>query len=173
MPSASEINSETCTPLVRLVADFNKEDADKDPLLTIARLGNYIPAFRSFLTNRSAALQQEVYRSGRTIVTEFQGQTRSSSTTTLCQYKELVIDRRGKFWASNISGGEKHKKRGLSLPLRLLLHPRHLQFNRRKGQRLLRALHQQRGRLPLAGAPLYRLTVDLVNRIILHHQWSS
>ena len=51
-------------------------------------------------------------------MTEFQGQTRSSSTTTLCQYKELVIDRRGKVWASNISGGEKRKKRGLSLPLR-------------------------------------------------------
>ena len=53
MPSASEVNSETCAPLVRLVADFNKEDADKDPLLTIARLGNYIPAFNSFIPYKS------------------------------------------------------------------------------------------------------------------------
>ena len=62
LPSANEISIETCTPLLRLVADFNKEDADNDPLLTIARLENYIPALRTFLTNRSAALQQEVYQ---------------------------------------------------------------------------------------------------------------
>ncbi len=44
------------------MANFNKEDADNDPLLTIARLVNYIPAFRLFLSTRAAGLQQEVFQ---------------------------------------------------------------------------------------------------------------
>ena len=62
LPAASEVTLETCTPLVRLVADFNQEEADNDPLLVIARLVNYIPASRTFLSNRAPGIQQEVFQ---------------------------------------------------------------------------------------------------------------
>ena len=62
LPAANEVNLETCTPLVRLVADFDQEEADSDPLLTIARLLNYIPALRTFLNNRAPGIQQEVFQ---------------------------------------------------------------------------------------------------------------
>ena len=61
LPAANELNLENCTPLIRLVADFDQEEADRDPLLTIARLLNYIPALRTFLNNRAPGVQQEVF----------------------------------------------------------------------------------------------------------------
>ena len=171
LPAANEINSETCAPLVRLVADFNKEDADKDPLLTIARLGNYTPAFRSFLTNRSAALQQEVYQLVRELRQDHRDGIPGSNAIEFyddplpvqgapdrppCKGLGIQYQRR-----REAQEKEPESFAPASSP------PKASSVQQEEGTA---AASRQRGRLPRA---MCRLTVDLVSRIILHHQGSS